>query len=91
MAAPFLLVIAAAMASAEQEGNAPQAGKTNEGVNNPADNGTLAAKEPCHKVKLENTDQPPVGTADDGKNQSKCIDHGFTSVYFLVEDRFPVV
>ena len=91
MAAPFLLVVATAVASAEQERNAPQAGKSNEGVNNPADNGILATKEPCHKVKLENSDQSPVGTADDGKNQSKCIDHGFTSICFSVEDRFPVV
>ena len=51
--------------SAEQQGNAPQAGKTNKCIDNAADNCILSSENPCNKVEFENADQPPVeGTND---------------------------
>ena len=52
--------------SAEKHRNAPQAGKTYKGINDPAEQRILASKQPCYKVELENADKAPVEGADDG-------------------------
>ena len=58
---------------AEQEGNAPETGQPDDGINDPAEQGAGAAEEPGYQIKLENAYQPPVDTADDGQNQRKGI------------------
>ena len=91
MAAPFLLV-AAATASAEQKGNTPQTCKTDDGVDDPAQQSALTAKEPCHQIKLENTHKAPVGAADDRQYQCQSIKHRFLPPFlYLVALRFPIV
>ena len=64
---------------AKQEGNTPQTGEPNHGIDDPAEKGTLAAKKPGHKIKLENSNKTPVQTADYGQNQGYGI-HFATSV-----------
>lgn len=81
MAAPFL-IIAAAAASAEQERNAPQTGQTDDGVNDPAEQCALTAKKPGNQIELENTYKTPVRASNDGQNQCQSIKHRFTSVLF---------
>jgi hypothetical protein len=77
-AAPFFLLIAAAALLAEQEGNAPQSGKTDDSVNNTTENCVLTAKDPGNQIELENTDQTPVNTADDRQDQRQNIQHLLT-------------
>lgn len=67
--------------SSEQETDAPQACKTDNPVNNAAENGILTTEDPCNEIKLENCDQTPVDGTDDRQDQSDCI-HNFTSNYF---------
>ena len=59
--------------SAKQEGNAPQTGKSYDGIDQSAEQSTGAAKQPGNQVKLENTHQAPVQTANDRKYQSDRI------------------
>ena len=54
---------------AKQQSDAPQAGKTYDGVDDAADAGSLTAENPCHKIKARKADQPPVDRADNGENQ----------------------
>jgi hypothetical protein len=58
---------------AKQQGDTPKTGKTDQGKNDSADHGALSAEQPRNQVKLENTDQTPVQTSDDGKNQRNGI------------------
>lgn len=60
-------------AFAEQKGNAPDACQSNEGINNPADNGVLAAKDPGDDIKTENTDRTPVDCADNRQQQREFV------------------
>ena len=62
-------VVDAAAAFAEQERCAPQARQSHQGIDDTADDGVLTAEEPGYKVKLENADEAPVGTADNGQDQ----------------------
>ncbi len=59
--------------SAEEQRNAPNAGKSDKGINDSADKCALAAKQPCDKVKLKNTDQTPVQRTDDAEYQCQSI------------------
>ena len=68
--------------SAEQKRNAPDAGQTDNGVDDAADSRGLSAKDPCHKVKFENADQTPVDGADDAENQCKSV-HELSSLFVL--------
>ena len=70
-----LLIVAVAKLFPEQEGSAPQTGETDDSVDDAAEERILTAKEPCNKIKLKDTDQTPVDTADDRQDQSKHIDH----------------
>lgn len=69
------LVITIAKLFAEEERSAPQTCKADDGVNDPAEYGILSTKQPGHKIKLKDTDEAPVDTANDRQDQSKCIDH----------------
>ena len=71
----FRLFVAVAKLLSEQEGSTPQTSQTNDGIDDAAEERVLTAKEPCNKIKLKDTDQTPVDTADDRQDQSKHIDH----------------
>ena len=64
-----LCAVSCAHALAEQQGNAPQAGKTHKGVDDPAEDGILTAKQPCYKVELKNAHKAPVKGTDNGQDQ----------------------
>lgn len=64
---------------AEKEGNTPQAGQCDYGINQPAEQGTCTAEKPGNQIKLKNTDEPPVEAADNCQNQSNGI-HRITSI-----------
>ena len=72
--ADFLFVLQHGI-SAKQERNAPQAGQTNQGVYQTAEQGTLTAEEPCHQVESENSHQAPVQTANNGNDRCNGIHH----------------
>lgn len=61
------------LVSAKQEGNAPQTSKSDNGIDQSAEQRTGAAKQPGYQIKLENTYESPVQAADDRKNQSDRI------------------
>lgn len=54
----------------EKKRNAPDTGKTNDGVDNSAYTCGLTTKDPGNKIKLENANERPVQRADYG--QGKC-------------------
>ena len=54
------------LASAKQQRNAPNAGKSYHGVDNAREQGGLSAADPCNKVKLKQTDAAPIERAYDG-------------------------
>ena len=64
---------------AEQQGNAPQTRKRNNGINDPAQQCILAAKKPGNQVELEDAHKTPVDGANDRKDQRNGI-HLVTSV-----------
>jgi hypothetical protein len=68
-----LLFLSGQRMPAEKECGAPDACQSHNGVNQSAEQRTLAAKQPCYQIKLENTNQAPVQTSDDGKNQRNGI------------------
>ncbi len=55
-----------AFARAEEQGNAPDAGKCHDGVNDAAQQRTASSADPRHDVELKQTDAPPVECTDDG-------------------------
>ena len=75
--------VAAPQISAEQEGDAPQAGNTDDGIDDPADYRILATKDPGDKVKLENTHQAPVDATDDGQKLCQSIQHNEFPPFFI--------
>ena len=48
----------------EQQWKAPDAGKGNKGIDDPADHSALSAEDPSHYIKLKQTDTAPVQSAD---------------------------
>ena len=65
--------------SAKQKRNTPQTCQSDDCVNKAAEQGTLSAKQPGNQIELKNTNQSPVQTTDDRKNQCQRV-HNFTSV-----------
>ena len=57
----------------EQKRCAPDTGDGNQCVDDPAEQGRLAAEEPGHQVELEQRHQAPVQAADDGEDQCDHI------------------
>jgi hypothetical protein len=62
---PFFLFTIHMTISAKQQTNAPQTCQCDDRIDDTAEDRILAAKQPCYKVKLENTNQTPVKGADD--------------------------
>lgn len=60
-------------AVAEEKGDAPQAGGANQGVDDAAEHGCLAAKDRGDQIELEDADQPPVDGADDDQKQCNFV------------------
>ena len=64
----------------EQQGNAPQGGEADKGVDHAGDRRGLSAAYPCDYVELEQTDAAPVDTADYRENKCDAIYyHGLLS------------
>ena len=61
------------IAQTEQQRAAPDSGDRHQDIHDPAQHGGSTAKQPCHEVKLEDTDQAPVQTADDQQCQKDLI------------------
>ena len=61
------------LTSAEQQRDTPSAAKSHQSVDDPADDGRLPAEDPCHDVKLEQTDGTPVDGTDDHQDQCKSV------------------
>ena len=57
----------------EQQGDAPGTGQTYQGIDDAAQQRILAAEKPGHQIELEQANQTPVQTADDGKEQCDGI------------------
>jgi len=64
---------------AKQERNAPQTCQAYKGIDQSAEQGTGAAKEPGNQIELKNSHKSPVETTDDSKDQGNCI-HICTSI-----------
>ena len=77
----FYLFTLDASGSAKQQGDAPKTRKTHKGINDAAHNAALTAEQPGYQVKLKNTYQAPVQTADDRQQQCQCV-HVFTSIVY---------
>ena len=76
----FLLFALDECVPAKQEGGAPDTGKANNGVDQPAEQGTLSAKKPGHQIELKQTNQTPVQASDHRQNQCNGI-HDKTSFF----------
>lgn len=74
----FSDVVDPAFALSEQERDAPKAGQAHQCIHDPGQQGILTAEDPCHKIEAEDTDQPPVGTANDRQDQCKSIQHSYS-------------
>ena len=67
----------------EEQGNAPDTGQGDNGVDYTADRGALSAKSPSHYVELEQADAAPVDGADDHKDQGQSVQHVLHSFIHL--------
>ena len=54
----------------EQQGDAPQTGQTDHGVDNARQQGGRTATDPSDQIKLEQANATPVERTDDGDEQS---------------------
>lgn len=52
-------------AISEQQRDAPQGAKPYHGIDDAADKCALSAEDPCHDIKLKQSDATPVDAADD--------------------------
>ena len=59
--------------AAEEQGDAPDGGESDEGVDNAADGGGLSAENVGHKVESEKTHETPVESADYGEDKGDAI------------------
>jgi len=57
----------------EEQRNAPNAGKSDNGIDNSADQSVLSSTDPSDNVKLEQTDATPVQRADNGQGQRDSV------------------
>ena len=67
--------MAAFLIRAEEQTDAPQSGQADQRINDPGQDGQLAAAEERYGVKAEQADTAPVQGADDGKRQRDLINH----------------
>lgn len=78
---PTIRVASLFVSFTEQQGDAPKTCQANKGINDSAENGCLAAEDPCHQIKFGKADQAPVDRTDNGENQSDGI-HVINSISF---------
>ena len=64
----LVLDLVKGLASAKQQRDAPNTGKTYNGVDNAAEQRGLSATDPGNDVKLKQSDAAPVECAHDGQN-----------------------
>ena len=64
---------------AEQERDAPDARKRDDGIDNAAENGGLTAADPSDDIKIEDSYASPVESSDHRENKSYSVSyhHGF--------------
>lgn len=60
-----LFCVEARAVSAKQERDAPQPRKTDNRINNSAEDRGLTAEDPCYKIELKQADKSPVDRTDD--------------------------
>lgn len=61
--------------AAEQERDTPKCANTDKSVNDTGNDGAGSSADPGDKVKLEETDKPPVEPADDQQCQCNFVKH----------------
>ena len=69
-------------ASAKQQRNAPNAGKSYNGVDDAGEERGLSTADPCNDVKLKQSDAAPVERANDGQNQRNAIQYHHDRLLF---------
>lgn len=72
-ASTLLIFLVMIIRSAKQDADAPEAGKTDERVNDAAQNRVLTAEDPSHQIELREADKTPVDGADCCENQGDGI------------------
>ena len=74
------------LASAKQQRDAPNTGKSYNGVDDAAEQRGLSAADPCNDVKLKQSDAAPVERANDGQNQRNAIQNHHDCLLFLLRN-----
>lgn len=74
------------LAGAKQQRNAPNTGKSYNGVDDAAEQRGLSAADPCNEVKLKQSDAAPVESANDGQNQRNAIQNHHECLLFLLRN-----
>ena len=70
------------LASAKQQRNAPNAGKSYQSVDDAGEKRGLSAADPGNEVKLKQSDAAPVESAYDGQNQRNAIQYHHDRLLF---------
>ena len=73
-------------ACAKQQRDAPNTGKSYNGVDDAAEQRGLSAADPCNEVKLKQSDTAPVERAYDGQNQRNAIQNHHDCLLFLLRN-----
>ena len=69
---------------AEQQGDAPNSGQTDQCINHAADGAVGATESKGHQVETEDADGAPVQAANDGQNQGNLIKYHARFLLILV-------
>lgn len=59
------MLAAADLFAFSKKADAPDTGKPNDGIAQPAEQSRIAFKEPRHKIKLEKSPKPPIESTQD--------------------------
>ena len=71
----LVLDLVKGLASAKQQRDAPNAGKSYQSIDDAAEQRGLSAADPRNDVKLKQSDAAPVESANDGQNQRNAIQY----------------
>ena len=74
------------LASAKQQRNAPNAGKSYQSIDDAGEKRGLSAADPGNEVKLKQSDAAPVESAYDGQNQRNAIQNHHDGLLFLLRN-----
>ena len=69
------------IAGAEEEGDAPDTGQSDHGIDDARRHGGGSAADPGDQIELEQTDATPVQRADDGNNERDAIQNHHKRTY----------